>query len=91
MAYWVYILRSEKINRRYVGHTDDLDTRLARHNSGLVFATAPYRPWRLMHTERFSTRSEAMARERFYKSGKGRELLDQIEAALSWQSPPVAD
>ncbi len=50
MAYWVYILRSESANRRYVGQTDDLARRLERHNAGLVFSTAPYRPWHLVHS-----------------------------------------
>ena len=79
MAYWVYVPRSDSANRRYVGQTDDLERRLSRHNAGLVFATAPYRPWRLVHSEQLQSRSEAMRRERFLKSGKGRQFLDQLE------------
>ena len=91
MSYWVYVLRSERVARRYVGQTDNLEARLNRHHSGLVFATAPYRPWRLIHSERFDSRSEAMRRERFLKSGQGRIFLDQLERQLNWQSPPEAD
>jgi putative endonuclease len=80
MSYWVYVLRSQNNNRRYIGHTDNLEARINRHNSGLVFATAPYCPWVLVYSEELPTRSEAMVRERFYKTGKGRELLDRIEA-----------
>ncbi len=79
MPYWVYVLRSYTAKRRYVGQTDDLERRVARHNDGKVFSTAPYRPWMLLHAEQFSTRSEAMRRERFLKSGQGREWLDALE------------
>jgi putative endonuclease len=91
MPYWVYVLRSSSAPRRYVGQTDDLARRLARHSDGLVLSTAPYRPWRLVHSEHFMTRSEAMRRERFLKSGQGREFLDRLERELNRQSPPAAD
>jgi len=91
MPYWVYLLRSERTGRRYVGETDDLDARLCRHNAGLVFSTAPYRPWRLVYAEKFTCRTEARRRERFFKCGQGRALLKQMEANLHRQSPPKAD
>ena len=91
MPYWVYVLRSKALSRRYVGSTDDLGARLARHEAGLVFATAPYRPWVLVHSETFGTRSEAMRRERFLKTGRGREFLKKLEDQLNRPSPPSAD
>ena len=91
MPCWVYVLRSERTNRRYVGQTDNLEIRLLRHNSGMIFSTAPYRPWHLIYSEEFSSRSEAMQRERFLKSGKGREFLDEVESRLSRQSSPQAN
>ena len=91
MPHWVYVLRSGPSERRYVGQTDDLAARLRRHGEGLVFSTAPYRPWRLLHAESFASRSAAMVRERFFKSGQGREFLDQMEEELNRQSPPEAD
>jgi len=91
MPYWVYVLRSAQGDRRYIGHTDDLAARLERHNAGLVFSTAPYRPWHLVHAERFETRSDAMRRERLLKSGQGREFLNELERKPDRQSPPQAD
>jgi len=35
-------------------------------------------PWGLVYQERYGSRSEAMIREKFLKSGKGREMLDKI-------------
>jgi len=76
--YHVYVLRSEKTGRRYVGSSQDSEERLLQHNSGQSLATRHGVPWKLIHCEQFSTRAEAVRRERFYKTGKGRDLLDQL-------------
>jgi putative endonuclease len=91
MPYWVYVLQSQSTSRRYIGQTDDLERRLARHNDGLVFSTSAYRPWRLVHSEKCQTRSEAMQRERFLKSGQGRQFLTNLGSDLNRQSLPEAD
>ena len=74
----VYVLRSAKTGRCYVGHCEDLDDRLRRHNAGESKATKHGVPWSLVHVEEFSTRSAAMARERYYKTGRGRDELNQL-------------
>ncbi len=76
----VYVLRSEKTERRYVGSSRDIEVRLQQHNSGQSLATKHGAPWRLIYQEEFSTRAEAVRRERFYKTGRGREFLDQLNA-----------
>src|ERR1700686_1163470 len=76
--FYVYVLRSGKTGRRYVGFCEDLDDRLRRHNAGESKATKHGIPWTLLHTERFSTRTEALERERYYKTGRGRDELDQL-------------
>jgi len=76
-------LYSEKARRYYVGQTDDLGARLTRHDAGLVFSTAPFRPWRLVHAEEFRTRSEAMRQEHFLKSGQGRGLTHSWNEKLN--------
>ena len=74
----VYVLRSEKTGRRYIGSSQDIESRLGEHNSGQSLATKHGIPWRLVHQEHFPTRAEAVRRERFYKTGKGRDFLDQL-------------
>jgi putative endonuclease len=76
--YHLYVLRSEKTGRRYVGSCQDLNDRLGRHNRGESTATRHGVPWKLLRTEQFASRSEAMRRERYFKTGKGREELDQL-------------
>ena len=77
--FYVYVLRSEKTGRRYVGSCEDLENRLARHNAGHSKATRHGIPWTLVHKESFSTRVEAVRKERYYKSGRGRDALTQLE------------
>jgi putative endonuclease len=76
--FYLYVLRSERTGRRYVGSTQDVELRLRQHNSGQSLATKHGAPWRLIHHEQFLTRAEAVQRERFYKTGKGRDLLDRL-------------
>ncbi len=58
--FYVYILLSEKTGKFYIGSTGDLEDRLFRHNSGWSKSTKSGRPWQLVYSETFSTRSEAM-------------------------------
>ena len=74
--FYVYVLCSQTTGRRYVGSCQDLDERLRRHNAGHSKATRHGVPWVLVHREAYPSRSEAMQRERFYKTGRGREELD---------------
>ena len=75
MNYYVYFLKSLKNNDLYIGSTEDLENRLWFHNSGKVRSTKFYRPWQLLGSESFVTRSEAVKREKFLKSHQQRDLL----------------
>jgi len=71
----VYILKSLKFNHYYIGQTNNLDQRLARHNAGLEYWTKRYRPWSVIYKETYKTRQEATMRERYLKSHAGRNWL----------------
>lgn len=74
------ILYSREFSRPYIGLTDNLSARVRRHNAGSVPSTRPFRPWVKIHSESFQTRSEAMVRERWFKSGAGRKRVQVIAA-----------
>ncbi len=76
--FWVYILRSEVNGRYYVGQTDDVDARTGMHDRGEVKSTRPYRPWKLVYSEVFQTRSEAVRRERQIKRRKKRSYIEAL-------------
>ena len=81
MDYYVYVLRSDKFERNYVGFTKDVSERIKQHNSGKTRSTRPYRPWRLLVSERFETKELALAREKFLKTGQGRDYIKKILAS----------
>lgn len=75
MPYYSYVLRSLKNGILYKGSTQDIENRLAIHNQGLVNYSSKHMPWELVLFEQFETRSEAMKREKWYKTGVGREWI----------------
>jgi len=73
----VYVLWSEKLKRRYVGTTSDIEKRLKQHNQRTTTYTSKGIPWILKYTEKYLTLSLARQRELFLKSGAGREFLNR--------------
>ena len=76
--FYVYVIKNDK-NRNYVGHTNNIERRIHEHNGGLSPYTKNRGPWRLFYLEEYFTRSEAMKREAFFKSGIGRRYLKEKE------------
>jgi len=72
----VYVLFSEKYKKIYIGFTSNLEQRFLSHNVlGKKGYTVKYRPWIIAFTEKYESKPEAMKREKFLKSGKGREFV----------------
>ena len=77
MSFWVYILRCRD-NSYYTGHTDNLEKRIAEHQTGAVEGYSSSRlPVTLVFADEFPTREEALARERQIKgwSRKKKEAM----------------
>lgn len=75
MKWFVYVLRSINFERNYIGFSGNVSKRLRQHNSGKTKSTKPYLPWKILFSEEFSSKEEALKREKFLKSGKGREYI----------------
>ena len=70
---YVYILQSDfDMDRFYTGITEDIRTRLAKHNAGEVSHTSKYKPWRLKTFIAFTDERKAFEFEKYLKSGSGR-------------------
>jgi tRNA/rRNA methyltransferase len=83
MSFWVYILRCAD-RTYYTGHTDNLEQRMAQHQTGaLPGYTHERRPVELMFSEIFTDRIDALERERQIKdwSRKKKEALFQNDFA----------
>lgn len=79
IMFFVYVLKSHKNSKRYIGYTSKTpEERLKEHNSGTNKFTSNNGPFSIIYTEVYKTKIEAIKREKFLKSGKGREFLDNI-------------
>ena len=79
--FFVYILQSESSGRYYVGQTKTLNQRVAYHNANYSRALKNRGPWRLIYSESYATRAEAVRRERQIQSWKDRSLIERLVSA----------
>lgn len=70
--FYVYILKSKKDNKAYIGSTNDLRSRVKLHNNGKVYSTRLRRPLSLIYYEAYLAESDARRREQRLKNfGQG--------------------
>jgi putative endonuclease len=76
MLYTVYVLYSASYDKIYIGYTSNLIERIKSHN--LLASkgwTIKFRPWTVIYCEYFSTKSEAMKKEKELKTAKFRSWI----------------
>ncbi len=76
--WFVYAIQSTHFDFRYVGMSQNPDSRLKTHNSGKVKSTKHYPPYKLFYVEEVGSRLEARVREKYLKSAAGRKFLDKV-------------
>ena len=77
VMYYIYVLKSKRDGKLYVGWTDDLRNRFFRHQSGLVQSTKNRRPLQLIYYEACLVKEDAIKREKSLKTGYGRSYLNR--------------
>jgi len=78
--FYVYILKSLKDGKLYIGSTNDLKRRVEEHNSGKSFSTAPRRPFKIIYYEAYVSEGDARHREHNLKLGS--RALAQLKKRL---------
>ena len=78
MFYYVYVLLSSKDKGIYTGYTDNLNRRYKEHKKGYVDATKDRRPLELLYFEGYKDKGKAFIRERYLKTGWGRNYIEKI-------------
>ena len=73
--FYIYILRSSQDKRLYTGFTGNLKNRLTDHKNGEVQSTRNRRPLELIYYEAYKNKENAMKREKFLKTTKGKQQL----------------
>ena len=78
MKYTVYVLFSKVHQKHYTGYTSNIEQRLLSHNKLGKDWTSSYRPWELIYSKEFNTKTEAIEHERWLKTGVGRSFIKTI-------------
>lgn len=71
----VYILYSLKDDMFYIGYTANFERRMQEHALGKTKSTAPRRPFIVMMCEYFISKTDALRRETYFKTTKGKRAL----------------
>jgi len=75
--YFVYIIKSKKDNKFYTGITNNIERRVKEHNKVCSSTTSTRNrgPFELIYFEKLENRINAREREKYFKSGSGREYI----------------
>ncbi|MBM2820908.1 MAG: hypothetical protein HW405_668 [Candidatus Berkelbacteria bacterium] len=76
--YYVYILRSLKDGKHYIGSTDNLERRINEHNAGKTMSLKRRLPLKIIYQEEYFTRIEAIKREKNIKRYKGGNAFKKL-------------
>ena len=77
LPFVVYALYNKEANKIYIGQTHDLENRMTLHNTHILkgYTSRFQGEWRVIYSEFFLTRQEALKREKELKSFRGREFV----------------
>ena len=76
--YYVYVLLSNKDHNFYIGFTENIQQRLDEHNAGKNASNKLRRPFKLIYCEGHTSKFDALRRESYFKTSKGKTTLKQI-------------
>jgi putative endonuclease len=82
--YYVYALSSKQRNYIYVGMTCNVLKRYFKHDNGYERTTRQYKPFYLLYSEEHARRVDARKREKYFKSGVGKEYLQRLRSSYGW-------
>lgn len=73
--YYVYVLKSRKDGKFYVGYTNNIKERVKLHNTGKIKSTKLRKPFELVYYEASLTKEDALHRERYLKTSYGKRYI----------------
>jgi putative endonuclease len=80
---YTYILFSVKLNRYYIGFTaDSVELRLKKHLNSSKGFTSKAKDWKIVYTESFPTKSQAMLREKEIKRRRNKKMIENLISSI---------
>ena len=86
MVYYVYILYSTQLDLFYIGSSENPEVRLSKHLANHKGFTGKAKDWKIVYTESYPDKTEALIREKQLKKWKNRERIQQLIARQSENS-----
>ena len=80
MKHYVYIIYTKKFDKYYKGYTLNPEKRLEQHNNKESRYTSSFTPWNLVYLEIFTTKKEALIREKALKKFSKHSLINLIKS-----------
>ncbi|TAL19153.1 GIY-YIG nuclease family protein [Patescibacteria group bacterium] len=81
----VYVLVSLRDGRLYIGRTENLESRIKEHNAGKTWTTRRVLPVKLLFFEVFLSKDDAIRREKYLKTSKGKSTLRMmLQESFAW-------
>lgn len=77
---YVYVLKSKKDNKLYIGYTNDLKRRFSEHQTGKVASTKSRIPFELIYYESYKSSRDAKGRE--FQLKKGKRAYEQLKKRI---------
>lgn len=74
--YYVYVLKSKKDGRFFIGHTGDLHRRISSHKNGQVAATRDQIPLEVIYYEACTDKRDALKRESYLRGTYGHRYIE---------------
>ncbi len=81
--YYCYILYSDILDKYYIGHTNDLESRLKKHLTNHKGFTGSVSDWKIVYYEIFENKTDAYARERAIKKRKSRKYIEKLISSFN--------
>jgi len=82
-VYYVYVLKSKRDGKFYVGYTENIMKRMELHNAGKIESTKWRRPFELIYYEASLSKEDAVCREKYLKTSYGkRYILNRLKRYL---------
>ena len=74
--YYVYVIENDQDQSWYIGFTSNFENRIKEHNAGKSpYTSKKQGKWKIIYTECYLSKKDALGREEFLKSGSGRRFL----------------
>jgi len=88
--FYTYVLKSKKDDKFYYGYTNNLAQRFEMHKKGAVESTKDRRPLVLVYYEACLSRTDALHREKYFKSYRGRQFISKrLKSYFTGSTPSI--